>query len=194
MSKKNIFKMGFLNISFIVITLTLLLIGITDFISFSNFAEEAAGREAKGIVISVAKSIDGDRFEEVIKNGKKSNYYEELRVKMNNTLNETGVKYLSTVTINGEKMSYVVDGSDKNSEEFSDYKSEEDIGNDQLTKYFNEKTIGYTKMFKDPTWGYLLSAVAPINNSKGEVIGWVETDIGVKDIKDKIIFFTSRIV
>lgn len=194
MGKKNGFRMGFLSFSFVVIALTLIVIGATDFISFSSFAKEAAGREAKGIVISIAKSVNGDKFEEIIEKGENSSYYEELRRNLNNTLHETGVKYLSTIVINGEKMRYIVDGSDPDTDDFSEYNSEEEIGNENLTGYFTEKTIGYTEMYKDPTWGYLLSAVAPIKNSKGEIVGWVETDIAVKDIMDKINTFTLRLV
>ena len=66
MRKKNIFKMDFLSVSFLVIAITLVIVGVTDFISLSRFAETSAGNEAKGIAISVANNIDGDKFKEVI--------------------------------------------------------------------------------------------------------------------------------
>ena len=69
MRKKNIFKMDFLSVSFLIIAITLVIVGVTDFISLSRFAETSAGNEAKGIAISVANNIDGDKFKEVIKNG-----------------------------------------------------------------------------------------------------------------------------
>ena len=129
MRKKNIFKMDFLSVSFLIIAITLVIVGVTDFISISRFAETSAGNEAKGIAISVANNIDGDKFKEVIKVGKSSPYYEEVRLKLNRTLNDVGLKYLTTITVNGEKLNYIIDGSEPNSEGFSDYMSEDIVEN-----------------------------------------------------------------
>ena len=86
MRKKNIFKMDFLSVSFLVIAITLVIVGVTDYISISKFAETSAGNEAKGIAISVANNIDGDKFKKIIETGKSNLYYEEVRVKLNKTL------------------------------------------------------------------------------------------------------------
>mgnify|MGYP003547814221 FL=1 len=193
MRKKNIFKMDFLSVSFLVIAITLVIVGVTDFISISRFAETSAGNEAKGIAISVANNIDGDKFKEVIKVGKSSPYYEEVRLKLNRTLNDVGLKYLTTITVNGEKLNYIIDGSEPNSEDFSDYMSEDSLENTMLKEFFDKKIVGYSEMYKDETWGYLLSAVAPIKDSKGEIVAWVEADMSVKDIKQSINIFILRL-
>ena len=193
MRKKNIFKMDFLSVSFLIIAITLVIVGVTDFISISRFAETSAGNEAKGIAISVANNIDGDKFKEVIKVGKSSPYYEEVRLKLNRTLNDVGLKYLTIITVNGEKLNYIIDGSEPNSEDFSDYMSEDSLENTMLKEFFDKKIVGYSEMYKDETWGYLLSAVAPIKDSKGEIVAWVEADMSVKDIKQSINIFILRL-
>ena len=193
MRKKNIFKMDFLSVSFLIIAITLVIVGVTDFISISRFAETSAGNEAKGIAISVANNIDGDKFKEVIKVGKSSPYYEEVRLKLNRTLNDVGLKYLTIITVNGEKLNYIIDGSEPNSEDFSDYMSEDIVGNNTLKEKFAKQEIGYSEMYKDETWGYSLSAVAPIKDSKGEIVAWVEADMLVKDIKQSINIFILRL-
>ena len=193
MRKKNIFKMDFLSVSFLIIAITLVIVGVTDFISISRFAETSAGNEAKGIAISVANNIDGDKFKEVIKVGKSSPYYEEVRLKLNRTLNDVGLKYLTIITVNGEKLNYIIDGSEPNSEDFSDYMSEDIVENNTLKEKFAKQEIGYSEMYKDETWGYLLSAVAPIKDSKGEIVAWVEADMSVKDIKQSINIFILRL-
>ena len=193
MRKKNIFKMDFLSVSFLIIAITLVIVGVTDFISISRFAETSAGNEAKGIAISVANNIDGDKFKEVIKVGKSSPYYEEVRLKLNRTLNDVGLKYLTIITVNGEKLNYIIDGSEPNSEDFSDYMSEDIVENTMLKEFFDKKIVGYSEMYKDETWGYLLSAVAPIKDSKGEIVAWVEADMSVKDIKQSINIFILRL-
>lgn len=194
MKEKNNFKMGFLNISFIIIALTLAIVGITDFISISSFAEKQAGRRAEGIAVSLAENIDTEKFKDVINNGKSSPYYEELRVKMNKTLEKTGVKYLSTMLIDGNKIHYLVDGSDPNTEDFSDYMSEDEVVNKRLINIISKNEIGYSDMYKDDQWGYLLSAVAPVTDNSGKIIAWVEADISVLDIKREIRFFMLRLV
>ena len=193
MRKKNIFKMDFLSVSFLIIAITLVIVGVTDFISISRIAETSAGNEAKGITISVANNIDGDKFKEVIKVGKSSPYYEEVRLKLNRTLNDVGLKYLTIITVNGEKLNYIIDGSEPNSEDFSDYMSEDSLENTMLKEFFDKKIVGYSEMYKDETWGYLLSAVAPIKDSKGEIVAWVEADMSVKDIKQSINIFIIRL-
>ena len=193
MRKKNIFKMDFLSVSFLIIAITLVIVGVTDYISISKIAETSAGNEAKGIAISVANNIDGDKFKEVIKVGKSSPYYEEVRLKLNRTLNDVGLKYLTTITVNGEKLNYIIDGSEPNSEDFSDYMSEDIVENTMLKEFFDKKIVGYSEMYKDETWGYLLSAVAPIKDSKGEIVAWVEADMSVKDIKQSINIFILRL-
>ena len=193
MRKKNIFRMDFLSVSFLIIAITLVIVGVTDFISISRFAETSAGNEAKGIAISVANNIDGDKFKEVIKVGKSSPYYEEVRLKLNRTLNDVGLKYLTTITVNGEKLNYIIDGSEPNSEDFSDYMSEDIVENNTLKEKFAKQEIGYSEMYKDEVWGYLLSAVAPIKDSKGEIVAWVEADMSVKDIRQSINIFIIRL-
>lgn len=194
MRKKNIFKMDFISASFLVIAITLVIIGVTDFISISRFAETSAGNEAKGIAISVANSIEGDKFKEVIKMGKSSPYYEEVRINLNKTLNDVGLKYLTTITVNGDKLNFIVDGSEPNSEDFSDYMSEDIVENNTLKEKFAKQETGYSEMYKDEMWGYLLSAVAPIKDSKGEIVAWVEADMSVKDIRQSIDIFIIRLV
>ncbi len=193
MRKKNIFKMDFLSVSFLVIAITLVIVGVTDYISISKFAETSAGNEAKGIAISVANNIDGDKFKKIIETGKSNLYYEEVRVKLNKTLNDVGLKYLTTITVNGDKLNYIVDGSEPNSDDFSDYMREDSLENTMLKEFFDKKIVGYSEMYKDETWGYLLSAVAPIKDSKGEIVAWVEADMSVKDIKQSINIFILRL-
>lgn len=193
MKKNNMFKMGFLNISFLIIAVTLVIIGITNFISIRNFAGNSAGNQAKGIALSVANSIDGDKFKEVIGKGKNVPYFEEVRKNLNNTLKDGGLKYLTTIIVDNNKMNYIVDGSEPNTDDFSDYMSEDVVDNEELKKLFEDKLTGYSKMYKDPDWGYLLSAVAPIKDSAGNIVAWVEADISVADIKKSINIFELKL-
>ena len=192
--KKTNLKMGFLNTSFIIIALTLFIVGITEYFSISKFAEEEAGKEAKGIASSVSKLIVGDKFLEVIKGGKTHPYYEELRVQLNNTLKDTGVLYLSTVIVKGDKLNFIVDGTDKNSEDFSEYMDEGEVSNKRLKDAIENKKSAYSEIYNDPTWGQMVSAIAPIETKNGEIIAWVQADIAVKDITNKINFFALRLI
>ena len=71
--------------------------------------------------------------------------------------------------------------------------SEDIVGNNTLKEKFAKKEIGYSEMYKDEVWGYLLSAVAPIKDSKGEIVAWVEADMSVKDIRQSINIFIIRL-
>ena len=135
----------------------------------------------------------GDKFKKIIETGKSNLYYEEVRVKLNKTLNDVGLKYLTTITVNGDKLNYIVDGSEPNSDDFSDYMREDSLENTMLKEFFDKKIVGYSEMYKDEVWGYLLSAVAPIKDSKGEIVAWVEADMSVKDIRQSINIFIIRL-
>ena len=108
-------------------------------------------------------------------------------------MNDVGLKYLTIITVNGEKLNYIIDGSEPNSEDFSDYMSEDIVENNTLKEKFTKQEIGYSEMYKDEVWGYLLSAVAPIKDSKGEIVAWVEADMSVKDIRQSINIFIIRL-
>ncbi len=194
MENKAKFKMSFLNVSFFIMIFVLVMIGITDYFGINNFARKGAGSEATGIAVSVANNIDSQKFVQVVKEGKNNPYYEELRLKLNKNLHDTGVKYLTTIIVEGNKIVYIVDGSDPNTEDFSDYKSEDADINKELLNWFEKKEKGYTDIYKDETWGYLLSAVSPIKDNTGNIVGWVQTDISVADIKSDINSFMLRLV
>ena len=135
MENKAKFKMSFLNVSFFIMIFVLVMIGITDYFGINNFARKGAGSEATGIAVSVANNIDSQKFAQVVKEGKNNPYYEELRLKLNKNLHDTGVKYLTTIIVEGNKIVYIVDGSDPNTEDFSDYKSEDADINKELLNW-----------------------------------------------------------
>ena len=61
------------------------------------------------------------------------------------TLNDVGLKYLTTITVNGDKLNYIVDGSEPNSDDFSDYMREDSLENTMLKEFFDTYEGGFIK-------------------------------------------------
>jgi methyl-accepting chemotaxis protein len=126
--------------------------------------------EALEVVIQAAAFIDGDKHAEVVASGSMSNpEYTDLKQQMVNFKTDKNVLYFYTVYMKGDKSYYGIDAaftdaSELNSEAFMD---------EYLPLAFKGEAVTISELDEEN----LLSAYAPIKDSKGNIVGVVGVDI-----------------
>ncbi len=179
----------------------LILIGIfiinisTAFIVF-NSSSGMAKKLMMDNVMSTARTvgiyINGDEFEDLIKNGTgEESYYKNMQQKMYEIKKETNLTYLYTLIKHDDnKYKYIVDGSDvlggPESSEFGAVTEEGDTYPIELEDVFNDGKFRNTDIYATENYGNLISAFNPIKNSKGEIVAVIGCDISANYITEVI--------
>ena len=154
-------------------------------------AETFATGQGAPIVSSVAKHIDGDKYEALSKSLDEDDpYYEELRLWMLDLRTKVDCQYLYTMSKIGNKYLYIVDGSCDPSDEdnFSALGDEEDISSwgDGPVIAMTEGTQTHSGIEQQEDWGWTISTYQGIKNSAGRVVGMVGCDFNVGDFVENM--------
>ena len=159
---------------------------------------KSLGEKAKSIALSASLAIDAEKFSELAKNeNEKSPYYQATQKWMSQLREKTGAKYLYTfVQENDTQYRYIVDGYD-----ISDKENFSPIGSlDEKSSYSGEPDLvfqdgksRYSAVYKDETWGSLISAFAPIVDKSGTVVGVVGCDISSDILEQSTTSFIKTI-
>lgn len=196
----------------IVIFSSLILLSglLTSFISMNTSVKivtESLGNQALSISQQALKVIDTDQFVGITPGTGETDYYYELREKLNEIRETNGLVYLYTMrrqeNSNGFQYMYVVDGMPRGSEEVSALGEVEDEINEypHIEKAFEtgEQQVG--EMSHTEEYGALISSYVPIKSKSGEVIGIIGADFDATTIyssmeasKQKIMFLTLFIL
>ena len=152
-------------------------------------AYETYGKEALSITNVTATIIDGDAFEELVTSqDMTASYYKALRAQLEHIKKTTGCTYLYTmVHVSGDDFMYIVDG-DENEESFEPLGAIENIATyDPTIRYamINNKQ-DFSKLEYTQEYGYLVSAVSPITNSSGKVVGLVGCDFRPMHVTEEL--------
>lgn len=150
-----------------------------------NTIEGTMGQMALTITRSVAETIDGDKLQELdTPEEMKSDYYIQLHNELNKIKNETGLKYLYTMSMKEDGTFYYgVDGMDLKDEEASLLGDVEDEVSDLMINTLKGKE-GYE--FYIGKYGTLVSSYIPIKNSKGDIIALLGADFDANYMKDAL--------
>lgn len=154
-------------------------------------AETFATGQGAPIVSSVAKHIDGDKYEALSKSLDEDDpYYEELRLWMLDLRTKVDCQYLYTMSKIGNKYLYIVDGSCDPSDEdnFSALGDEEDISSwgDGPVIAMTEGIQTHSGIERQEDWGWTISTYQGIKNSAGRVVGMVGCDFDVGDFVENM--------
>lgn len=160
----KIFKMISI-VSFITIVLFLGNV-IFTFNSLMNMKKA----EALEVVVQAAAFIDGDKHVKAVASGSMSSpEYSELKQQMVNFMTDKGVVYFYTVYMKDNKSYYGVDAAFTNTSELNS----EAFMDEYLPVAFKGKAITISELDEEN----LLSAYAPIKDSKGNIVGVAGVDI-----------------
>lgn len=183
---KKITALAVIPIIFLSIVLTIISIKIT-----TKMGEKTTGEKIVGILSTMRISIDGDKFELLVKAGNnQEQYYEELREYLYKIRKINQLKYLYTfIKKDNEKLMYIVDGGEKGDLDFSQYGDTDNINEtlkDAGIKTLNKGESGYSEFEYHDRWGWLISGYVPIYNSRNEIVGVIGGDISANDVIKKL--------
>ncbi len=175
------------------LTALLILVMLTNLIISTSKLKtkvyEAYGKEALSITNVTATVIDGDAFGElVVSQDMTAPYYKTLKAQLEHIKKTTCCTYLYTmVHVSGDDFMYIVDG-DEDEESFEPLGSIENIAAyDPTIRYamVNNKQ-DFSKLEYTQEYGYLVSAVSPITNSSGKVVGLVGCDFRPMHVAEEV--------
>lgn len=196
----NIGKKGAYGIMSIFLIFMIVMTIIGGIYLYDNAANELAESGIESLR-SFAISIDGDKFEEFIKNeDMQDEYYIDLQKQFTELRDVNGYKYLYTESFasNGSGIIYGVEATPEDGE-YTEL-GEEVLDSDQTEEalaVLNSGIEAYTEPYETEEWGKLLTAMVPIKNSKGEVVAALEADISVEKVLQetfKMLMFLEAVI
>ncbi len=147
---------------------------------------ESYGKEALCITKVVATVIDKAAFAELTISKDATNpYYETLRAQLEYIKNATGCRYLYTmVQVSEDEFMYIADGNEQDTADFSKLGEVENINiySPEIKQAMLNQTDGFSGLEHTNEYGYLVSAITPIINDKGDVIGLVGCDFNPTNV------------
>ncbi len=181
-------KARFIIVFGLFILLSSSIMGIFSAISIINTGVALCSEQGVPIAKKASDLIDGDEFENFLKNpSTNSPYYEETRLALLGIKETINCQYLYTMApVGGSVFQYIIDGScDPSDEEnFSPLGTHEDIADYGEGPVLAMKDGGFhsSGLEKQEDWGYTISTYKGIKNSKGKVIAFIGVDFNVETI------------
>lgn len=182
------------------ITVSLTVVSILSISIVRNTAKFLAIEEASPIVRKVQDHINGDDFENFVKNMDENDpYYEETREWMLEEKKSVGCRFLYTMAkMPDGTFQYIIDGSCDPSDEdnFSPLGTEEDIeswGQPPLIAYKTGE-MTHSDIENQDDWGKMISTYAGIKNSSGKVVGLIGCDVAVDTLFEYVNARVARIL
>ncbi|GAA0076985.1 methyl-accepting chemotaxis protein [Clostridium sp. CTA-5] len=188
-------------VTFITIMLLIysVILGTVTSIKTKSNIKQEVNKNIINTLNVITANIDGDKLEELIKNGEESNdYYDNLHQYLEDAREKSDFKFLYTIgKFKDNNFYYLVDGLDEDNEEFSEFGEKVEILEGKNDNYKNEnetlKTGSYvTNIEYYEEWGYLISANVAIYNSKNEPVAILAADLNANDYNsslNKITYF-----
>jgi sigma-B regulation protein RsbU (phosphoserine phosphatase) len=143
-------------------------------------------------ILKLARSyIDADDMQACFESGEKSEIYHKTQMAFNNIKETTGITWLYFYKVRDGKMVYYVVGSTEAELAVADYINtllDEDELEAELLLPFNAPDSIHVIPNKSE-YGYMMSALVTISNSKGEVIGALGSDIDMLDIESTLQYY-----
>lgn len=158
-------------------------------------AEMILGQSALGFLRATGANMDIEALNKVSEMmDDKLEEYKLLNLYLRRARENSTFKYLYTIKIDGDKLIYLVDGLEPNSEEFSKLGSEEELAPED---YYQSGKEFHTGVYSDPNWGRLQTAAIPIRYG-GKTIAWLAGDFDASIVSNVqrsffllfLIFFT----
>jgi len=177
--KSIIFK----TILLLVVYIIVLFFAMTSINNYriSSVVKSVAELTGEPILEGIIDHIDGDKYENLVQTLDRNDpFFIETQAIFINKKKETYAYYLYSMAINanGEHI-FIFDGEDPNSEFYTPMGYVEDISGYDLSflRTYETGEFQFTSVIQDlGIWGDMISAYAPIFNSKNEVVGIVGVD------------------
>jgi methyl-accepting chemotaxis protein len=136
--------------------------------------------------------IDGDDFEQLVRSlDENSPFFVETQQKLHSLKLSSSCTYLyTTVKVSNNSYRFIIDGSDiPGGPDFSPLGSEDTAAGTGKVYDRVEKTKAFfgAEFMYDSEWGWLISAYAPVINSRGAVVGLLGVDFDGEFLRGHIV-------
>lgn len=175
------------SILFIICTV---IISCNIYFSFKQLVVTTIGTQAKNIAEKSVEYLDMEKYEQLLLENEETDYYYELREKLNEIKEMNGLLYL--FTMNQRKNSdgeyeyyYVVDGAPLDDEEASAFGEVEKNYYETMALAFETQELQVGEFTVDE-YGVAVSSYVPLKNDKGEFIGILGADFDAEYIKNML--------
>jgi len=158
---------------------------IAGYIQYSNTIKKLYNENAYTIGDMIVDSIDSDEISGYVETWQTDEYYDEMKLYLDNTLEASNAKYIYIAVPNADgTIKYVYDSSGMN------------IGDtDPVTKYLDEALAIYNTGYNDRTnyfvrkskkYGYITCSIVPIVNSNNNTVALLFVDIAMELIQSTL--------
>lgn len=180
----NSIKVKVVVIAVVSVTLLVLLSVIISGRTLNDMTSNFLGKNISITLEKVYKEINANDIKQIIEeNSEETETFEMNRKKLNDFKIANNIKYLCVIKLdNDKKYSYIVDGNEKDSEDYSSLGTTEKIesGDNAAVKAYKTGKMTYSKIEYDKEWGWLLSGYMPIKDGD-KTIALLEGDYEVSD-------------
>ncbi|WP_162848344.1 methyl-accepting chemotaxis protein [Paenibacillus nanensis] len=171
-----------------LIIIAVAVLGITIYRSSMNLVEQSLGAQAQLVAENAAKLIDPAKYARLTPEGGETEYYGEVREKLNALRETNGLKYLYTLGKGQENGAayyyYMVDGApaDVAEDDFSPIGTREENEYPGMVQAFSEGLPVIGELTEDEEYGATITAYIPLKDDKGQPIGVIGADFNAEQV------------
>lgn len=184
------YKFRFLFSTIIFMLVTCFLLSFFAISDMERASTETFSKQGDKVAQTVLEMMDVEKFERLsISQNSTDPYYYELHDKFNELLNLYKCEYLYTMVQKEDTVfTYIIDGTDMDSEDFSPLGTEEDIESYGSFPFdcLEKQIVTYSDIEYQDEWGWMITIYAPIINKEGKSIGFVGVDYTVDGLQSII--------
>ena len=146
--------------------------------------ERGYGETALFVADSLSKFLDGERVRRYVETRQKDDYYHEVLKLMKSIRANSEIQYFFVVVLDGKDVRYVWDTGEGDL-----WVPDDEFEEDEIRSFDNVLRQRIDKgcyIHRSETYGYLMSAVAPIRGADGRPVAVAEVDISMDYIDQQI--------
>lgn len=182
-----------------LLLLSCLVVSYYSYQSSVTLVKDSLSNVAENITKQAVETIDMDKYQqEITLESGETNYYVELRKKLNLLKENTGLTYLYTMSRkpveNDYQYFYMVDGMPIGDKDASQLGDQEDISQYPKIKKAFETGKLQIEMSNDKEYGALLSTYLPLKTDSGEVIGIVGADLDATNVYQLMDSYKKKMI
>ncbi|ERI11654.1 methyl-accepting chemotaxis protein [Aneurinibacillus aneurinilyticus] len=179
-----------LSLFIIIVILILMTTAFLNYKSTQQAVKESIGNVGVQTALNVAQSIDVATYEKFLQNPIEGKEYWELRNQLNDIRKKTDALYITIIKVDNEGGTIMIDGQPKGSKDASPI-GEKSLSEPKVFQPVLQGKTNYTDIIHNEKYGDFASAVAPLKNSQGEIIGAVDVDMKaqfVNSVVKEVVF------
>ncbi|AOR23376.1 cache domain-containing protein [Clostridium taeniosporum] len=170
----------------IILLLYSLILGALTSIKTKDNIQKEFNKNIINTLNVITANIDGDKLEELIKQGRENNdYYGELHKYLKEAREKSDFRFLYTIgKFDDDNFYYLVDGLDENNDEFTEFGEQLEFLEGEYYKDENKTLksgshVSNIEYYEE--WGYLVTGNVAIYNSKNKPVAILAADLNAND-------------